>query len=141
MIIEPEHWLKIILPLAAIFVPFAGGLILWALNQRSKLLWEIRLKKEERYKAFLDTIHGFYVSSQDQEAKNRFLREMRLAWLYCPDDIIRSGHAFLDTIATGQVSSDKAKEHALAEFELSLRRDILGKTTLTIKDHRILTST
>jgi len=138
---ETDDWLKVLLPLASILVPFAGGLIIWALNQRSKLHWEIRSKKEERYRVFLETIRGFYAASQDREAKDRFLNEMRLAWLYCPDDVIRSGHTFLDTIATGRQSSDKDKEHALAEFELSLRRDIHGKTTLTVKDHRILTST
>ena len=141
MTIELDDWLKIVLPLASIFVPFTGGLIVWALNQRSKLKWEIRVRKEERYKVFLESIRGFYSASQDQEKKNRFLDEMRLGWLYCPDDVIRAGHVFLDTVATGQKSSDEIKKNALAEFELSMRRDIHGRTALTAADHRILIGT
>ena len=136
-----DDWFKVTLPLASVFVPFAGGLVVWALNQRSRLKWEVRVRKEERYRAFLESIRGFYEASQDQIKKDCFLDEMRLVWLYCPDDVIRAGHAFLDTVAVGKKSSDEEKEQALAEFVLSLRRDIHGKTELTIKDHRILTST
>ena len=129
-----EDWLKIVIPLT-------GAIIVWWLNERSKLKWEKYKRKEDRYRGFLESIHGFYVTSQDKEQKEQFLQELRLAWLYCPDDVVKAGNAFLGTVATGGQSSDEVKERALAEFEIALRRDLHGKTELTVKDHRNWRST
>ena len=136
-----EDWLKIIIPSASVVVPLVVGIVLWGLNERSKLKWEKRIRKEDRYIGFLNSIRGFYVASQDKEQKETFLQELRLAWLYCPDDVIKTGNAFLDTVATGVQSSDEVKERVLAEFEIALRRDLHGKTELTVKDHRNWRST
>ena len=136
-----DDWLKIFIPLAGIVVPLAGGIFAWWLNERSRLKWEKCIRKEDRYRGFLESIQGFYVTSQNEEQKEKFLRELRLAWLYCPDDVIKAGNAFLGTVATGAQSSDEVKERALAEFEIALRRDLHGKTELTFEDHRIWHST
>ena len=101
----------------------------------------MRKQKERRYRAFLESIRGFYASSQSTNEKERFLLELRLAWLYCPDDVIKAGYAFLDTVSVGANCSDQEKERALARFELSLRKDIHRKTKFTEKDHRILVGT
>ena len=124
-----DDWLKIMITLASVVVA-------WLLNEHAKLKWEKRLRKEDRYKAFLESIRGFYVASQNIEHKERFLQELRLVWLYCPDDVIKSGNAFLRTVATGAHCSDEEKERALAEFEIALRRDLHGrKTKLTVDDY------
>ena len=135
-----EDWLKII-PLASVIVPLTSAIFVWWLNERSKLKWEKHIRKEKRYRGFLESIHGFYVTSQDEEEKEKFLQELRLAWLYCPDDVIKAGNDFLGTVATGGQSSDEVKERALAEFDIALRRDLYGKTKLTFEDHRIWRST
>ena len=136
-----EDWLKIVIPSASVVVPLVVGIVLWGLNERSKLKWEERTRKEKRYQGFLESIHGFYVTSQDEKQKEKFLQELKLAWLYCPDDVIKAGNTFLGTVATGAQSSDEVKERALAEFEIALRRDLHGKTELTVEDHRIWRST
>ena len=89
-----EDWLKIVIPLTSVI--FA-----WWLNERSKLKWEKHIRKEDSYRGFLESIHGFYVTSQDEKQKEKFLQELRLAWLYCPDDVIKAGNAFLGTVVTG----------------------------------------
>lgn len=136
-----EEWLKIVIPLAAVVIPLAGGILAWWLNEHSKLKWEKHVRKEDRYRGFLESISGFYIASQDREQKEKFLQELKLAWLYCPDNVIKAGNAFLDTVATGAESSDEEKERALAEFEMALRRDLHGKTKLTVGDHRDWRST
>ena len=88
-----EDWLKII-PLASVIVPLTSAIFVWWLNERSKLKWEKHIRKEKRYRGFLESIHGFYVTSQDEEEKEKFLQELRLAWLYCPDDVIKAGKRF-----------------------------------------------
>ncbi len=132
-----DEWLKIGIPLASIVVPLAGGIIAWGLNERSKRKWKRYLRKEDRYRGLLKSISGFYASSQDQKKKEKFLQELSLAWLYCPDNVIKAGNAFLVTVDTETVSSDEEKERALAELCLSLRKDLRGNTELTVKDHRI----
>ena len=129
-----EDWLKIVIPLT-------GVIFAWWLNERSKLKWEKHIRKEDRYRGFLESIHGFYVTSQDKEQKEKFLQELRFAWLYCPDDVIKTGNVFLETVATGAQFSDEVKERALAEFEIALRRDLHGKTELTVGDHHNWRST
>ena len=98
-----EDWLKIVIPLT-------GVIFAWWLNERSKLKWEKHIRKEDRYRGFLESIHGFYVTSQDKEQKEKFLQELRFAWLYCPDDVIKTGNVFLETVATGAQFSDEVKE-------------------------------
>ena len=131
-----NEFLKMVIPQIAVLVPLVVAIVAWYLNQHGKLEWEKRLQKEDRYRAFLESISGFYIESQDKGKKEKFIQEMRLALLYCPDDVIRAGNAFLDTVATGKESSDGKKERALAEFALVLRRDLHGKTKLTIEDWR-----
>ena len=126
--------------------PFVGGLItaviMWRLNQHAKLAWESRLRKEDRYLGFLNSLKGFYVSSASPEAKRTFLSEWQLAWLYCPDNVMRRANEFLDAVKVKQVkSTDQEKEAALAAFVLELRRDLLGKTSLSAADYNTWVST
>ena len=136
-----EEWLKIIIPLISVAVPLVVAIVAWCLNECSKRKWENHKRKEDRYEAFLKSIYGFYATSENTEKKENFLQEFRLSWLYCPDAVIRTGNAFLDTVATGAKSSDEKKEKALTKFELALRRDLHGKTELTVEDHRNWRST
>ena len=62
-----EDWLKIVIPLIGLI----GAITAWCLNEYSKLKWEKYIRKEDRYRGFLKSIHGFYVASQDKE--ERFL--------------------------------------------------------------------
>lgn len=128
-----DEWLKIIIPLAA-------AIAVWSLNEWAKLRWEQLKRKQDRYQGFLESVNGFYVSSQDASQKEKFIQELRLAWLYCPDEVIKTGNAFLDAVTTGAKASDEDKEQALADFKLALRRDLYGKTKLTLRDLRILRS-
>ncbi len=128
------EWLKIIIPLAV-------AIVVWSLNEYAKLKWEKHKQKEDRYKGFLESVSGFYVCAQDTRQKERFIQELRLAWLYCPDEVIKTGNTFLDAVTTGAETSDADKEQALANFELALRRDLYGKTKLTIRDFRSFRST
>ena len=143
-----NEWINFVIPVAGVVVPLAVGILLWWLNERSKLNWEKHIRKEDRYRGFLESIHGFYITSQNEEItsqnkerKDKFLQDLKLAWLYCPDDVIKAGNAFLETVATGTRYSNEEKERTLAEFVIACRRDLHGETELTVEDHRIWRST
>lgn len=42
------------------FVPLAGAVLAWFMNERRRRAWEEYLRKEERYRALLRTLSGFY---------------------------------------------------------------------------------
>lgn len=133
-----------VLEIWAILGPFLGGLITWSLTQFSKWKWERRVRKEERYKGFLNAITGFYQGSESAKKKTEFILELRFAWLYCPDDIIRGGNRFLDTVSANEKKptdekqpKDEEKETALGELVLALRRDMIGKTNLKASDYKL----
>ena len=141
-----DDWLKIIIPLVSVLVPLGGGILAWWLGQKSKLTWEQHIRKEERYKGILLSVTGFHATSQEEdqenkERKDKFIQELRIAWLYCPDDVIRAGNAFLATVATGVQASNEDRDRALAAFVIALRLDLHGETTLTNEDYKNWSST
>ena len=140
-------WLDIL----TLTVPIAVVVIGWLLNERSKRRAEERKGKEERYRNLLDSVYGFYVSTDDEaearKAKEEYIRQLRLGWLYCPDAVIRKANAFLDTVSTGVRKSDQEKNDAFAAFVIEARKDSLGKdwgrerTKLQVSDYRHWRST
>ena len=125
-----------LVPVLAVMIPILAAIVAWWLNERSKLNWERYKRKEERYMGFLRSIPGFYEGSQDEELKERFISDLRLAWLYCPDKVVRAGNEFLAGVTTGSEAMEEEVQTKLAEFELELRRDLLGRTNLTAKDRK-----
>ncbi len=141
------EWFDVLKVSVPVFVAVVG----WLLNERSKRQWERYKRKEDRYVALLDKLKGFYVGANPATAKgdkNDFIHQLNVAWLYCPDAVIRKGYHFLECVHTGVKKSDEAKELAVGEFVACMRKDLLGKkflfweqTRLEASDYRHLSST
>ena len=125
-----------LVPTFAVLIPILAAIVAWWLNERSKLNWDRYKRKEERYLGFLQSMPGFYENSQDAEMKGRFISDLRLAWLYCPDKVVRAGNEFLTAVTTGSEATEGEVQIKLAEFELELRRDLLERTNLTAEDRK-----
>jgi hypothetical protein len=133
-----------------IFIPLIGVILAWLFNERGKRTWEEYKRKETNYKLLLSTLKGFYRSNKDtdeaKELRNEFILQLNLCWLYCPDEVIRKGYLFLDTVNTNKKCSDEEKENLLGDFILEIRKDLLKrkfthKTELSNKEYKILAST
>lgn len=109
------------------FLPFAGGVIAWFVNESRRRSWEEYQRKEERYRELLRTLRGFYISAQDRVLKQAFLEQVNLCWLYCPDEVLQRAYAFLSTVHTGATHSDPEKEKAAGELIAAIRRDLLSR--------------
>jgi hypothetical protein len=125
------------------FLPLAGAVLDWILNARRNRAWEEYRRKEDRYQQLLSALQGFYVGSESREQKARFLEQVNLCWLYCPDGVIRAAYSFLQTIGSGPPCSDERKEEALGALVMAIRRDLLSRklvrdTALTSRDFRVL---
>lgn len=123
-------------------VPLFGAVVAWLVNEWRKRIWEQYQRKEEGYKELLRCLKGFYVGSS-AELKSEFLNQLNRCWLYCPDNVIKKGYAFLDTVHTSSLSSDQKKEKAMGDFVAAIRSDLLSrklvrKTLLTGEDFKHL---
>ena len=145
--VEWSDVLKLSIPVLPVFLAFLG----WLLNESSKRYWERHKRKEERYIALLESLKGFYVSTGSATArdeKDRFLQQLSVGWLYCPDSVIRQIYLFLKNVSVGERKSDEEKERAVGEIVSLMRKDLLGKrfwfwdrTSLKASDYRHLKAT
>jgi hypothetical protein len=125
-------------------IPLLGAVFAWFANEWRKRLADQYQRKEANYKELMRSLRGFYVGAADAaDMKAEFLSQLNISWLYCPDQVIRRGYEFLDTVNAKGVHTDKEKEHALGAFVAAVRADILSrrlvrKTTLTAGDFRHL---
>lgn len=125
-------------------LPLLGAVIAWFANEWRKRVSDQYVRKESSYKELIRSLRGFYVGTENAGVlKAEFLNQLNLAWLYCPDDVIRKGYAFLDAVHAQQARSDEEKEKALGEFVAAVRKDLLSRrlvrrTSLGAKDFRHL---
>lgn len=117
----------------------AGVFALWELTEaeQKRLEWDQHTRKAEIYADILKSMDGFFENADRQRGKkDEVLRALRLCELYCPDDVVRAGNAFLGTVAVGANASEEEQQRALAAFRLGLRRDLQPATGLAIEDFR-----
>lgn len=101
-------------------------------------------RKEASYKELVRCLRGFYEGEQDADKlKLEFLNQLNQSWLYCPDEVIRRGYDFLDTVNDRSIQAHEVKSGAMGEFLASIRRDLLTRdllkqTSLTALDFRHL---
>ena len=107
-----------------IVFPLLIAILVWYLNASNKLEWEQYQRKENNYTELIKSIRGFYASTSDSDLKQKFIEQINLSWLYAPDEVIKKGYKFLETVQTGQRSSDQEKENALGDFILTIRKDL-----------------
>ena len=124
--------------------PLFGAVVAWFVNEWRKRVWEQHKRKEESYRELLRCLKGFYIGATNaNELKTEFLNQLNRCWLYCPDDIILKGYAFLETVHTDNQSTAEAKEKAMGNFVSSIRKDLLSRklvrsTNLSAKDFKHL---
>jgi hypothetical protein len=124
--------------------PLVGAVVAWFTNEWRKRVADQYQKKEANYKEILRSLRGFYVGAENAQAlKSEFLNQLTIAWLYGPDDVIKKGYAFLETVHADNKRTDKEKEEALGALVLAIRTDLLSrslvrKTRLTASDFRHL---
>ena len=88
-----HEWL---ISVSAVVVPLLVAVVAWSLNMRGKLEWEKQMQKIKRYSGLLETTAAWQgEGSVRDDAFEAFRKEWRLAWVYCPDNVISAGNEFL----------------------------------------------
>lgn len=123
-------------------IPLLGAVVAWFTNEWRKRVADQYQRKEENYKELLRSLRGFYVGAAEAEnMKTEFLNQLNASWLYCPDEVIKKGYEFLDTLHAKKAHTDEEKENAMGAFVAAIRTDILSRklvrsTALTASDFR-----
>lgn len=109
-------------------IPLLGAVLAWYFNEWRKRLADQYQRKEAHYKDMLRALRGFYIGAENSQAlRADFVNQLNLCWLYCPDEVIQKGYAFLDTVHIEQVCSNKRMEEALGAFVATVRQDLLSR--------------
>lgn len=108
--------------------PLIGAVIAWFVNEWRKRIADQYQRKEANYKELLRTLNGFYVGAPNSDTlRVAFLEQLNLAWLYCPDEVIKKGYAFLDTIHKNSAATDADKELAMGALVSTIRADLVSR--------------
>ena len=129
----PRWCLKDWIPVLVVFATIAPSALAWYLNEGSARKAEEFRRKEERYIALLDSLPGFIAGAEDKERQAEYIRQLRLCWLYCPDEVITAGQQFLVTILDsnrGKFSGDDTRR-AVQDLVHALRTDLLEGKRVT----------
>lgn len=109
------------------FVPLAGGVVGWLVNERRKREAEEYLRKEERYKSLLLSLRGFYEGAENLQLKQEFVNQLALCWLYCSDEMILLAYRFVATMKPERQAIADEKHAALSALIGEIRRDLLSR--------------
>jgi hypothetical protein len=111
----------------------------WWLNERSKRKESELIKRRERYEELILAIKGFYeadpIGISANAAKQTFINQINLAWLYCSDEFIRKANQFLDSVSIEEVNQDMSKK-LLGELMVIIRKDFISESSLIAKDFK-----
>ena len=129
-----------------IAAPVIFAIVAWYLNENSKRKQVEYERKEENYKELLRTLRGFYVTGHDASLKEEFLHQVKLCWLYAPDEVIKKAYEFLAKVKTGTTETNENKELSVGELVSAIRNDLISrkmvkKSKLKAKDFEHLEST
>lgn len=115
--------------------PLFSAVIVWFANEWQKRAWEQYQRKEESYKKLIRYFQGFYNNTENDgelkaqfnnQLKEKFISQLKLCWLYCPDEVIKKGYAFLETMSDKQYG-EEARRKAAGNFMVAIRKDLLSK--------------
>lgn len=127
-------------------LPLFSAVIAWFINEYRKQTGDEYQRKERKYSELLTAMKGFSRSldsaiKESFDLKRHFVEQLDQCWLYCPDTVIKKGYAFLATVDTTKVSTEKDREKALGEFVVAIREDLFShgfwrKTKLEAADFK-----
>lgn len=141
------RWLKkMISPTSgAICVTAVLTVTAWLVSDCQDRQFQLDQWKTERYHALVESARGFHVGadpSTSWELREEFIAQLDLCWVYCSDEVIRKAYQFVETVETGQISTEEEKERAFKGFIAEIRKEVVrDKSTLTWEEFRILGAT
>ncbi|PCH85368.1 MAG: hypothetical protein COB26_11940 [Piscirickettsiaceae bacterium] len=122
------------------FLPLAGAVIAWVLNERRKRTWEEYRRKEECYSKLLASLTGFYTYAADAGVRSKFIEEYKKSWMYCSDEVIKAMNQMIYATKVGSTVTPECQREIIGGLIVEIRKDLLNrkltkKTKLNPKDY------
>ena len=113
-----------------------GGFVSYYFTSKSKKLEAILKFREEKYSNLLILLQGFVGNTTSYETKKKFFEEQYKSWIYCSDEVVIAINELVQLVIKSQGKEPNAEEgrKAVGNIVLAMRKDLLGKTTLSYKD-------
>lgn len=109
----------------------AGVAFGWWLQERSRRRQADFEWRVTRYSELMVSLSAFYQGGGNSRggtgantALQSFLGHYRRAWLYAPNDVLKAGNEFLETVRVGSLVDDTRRERAARAFVMAMRRDL-----------------
>ena len=120
-------WGIVVALITAILGPWIIEYYKWQIEPKRRILYEC----EVRYFGMLQNVSGFFAPS-DLNKLEEFNEHYRTAWLYVPDQVIKSINELYETYVDIQ-EKDENKE-AMSKMIWEMRRAFYGNTDLKPED-------
>ena len=117
-----------------LLINFAFSAILiylgWRFKEQVERSNKIYLQKVERYDKLIELIENLKENMKpgDTELRDKFMHQINLCWLYCPDQVVQKIIDFVLKFNDDKVSK-KEREETVGELMITLRRDAQFKKT------------
>jgi hypothetical protein len=120
------NWTQLIVVVLTAAVGFAT----WYLNEWGKRREADYVRREQRYVELVKALRGFHEGSENVEAKEQFLIQLELCWLYGSDEVVRAAYSFLNKVNTQQTSTPIERATAAGDLMVAIRNDLLRRAPL-----------
>ena len=127
---EKSRKFALLLPVLAGMITILGSVFTWYLNERSERVSQEYSRRVERYSNLVTSMRGFYAGSTDKTARNEFYTQIRLCWLYCPDEVIRRADNFVYVAMYKEDKEPKEANRAFGELMVAIREDLIARRPL-----------
>ena len=93
---------------------------------------------EEKYYKLIIALQGFVGLTTSAETKKKFFEEQYKSWLYSSDDVVKSINELIALLIAekGKTPNAEIGRKIIGNIVLEMRKDLLGKTSLTYMDFR-----
>jgi hypothetical protein len=115
-----------------------GGFVSYYFTSKTKKFEAVLRFREEKYSNLLILLQGFVGNTTSFDTKKKFFEEQYKSWIYCSDEVILAINNLVQLVidAKGKQPNPEEGLEAIGNIVLAMRKDLLGKTTLSNKDFR-----
>lgn len=138
MKMTPEELTLVSVLGAALIGSILGPVIIELLKLITEPKRKERRESEVRYFNMLTNLTGFYAGTLDKKQIETFYEHYRVAWLYAPDEVIKSINNFLIAVG-GAPTTETGAEKATRKMIFEMRRAFKGKTKLKPEEFLFIT--
>jgi hypothetical protein len=124
----------------AIATAFITSILTYYFTSRTRKAEAILRFREEKYAKLLVLLEGFVGVTASADTKRSFFKEQHASWLYCSDEVTKAINHMIELVIHSKgANPDHAKgQAAIGSIVMAMRKDLLGKTKLSIGDFKYI---